>query len=142
MIHVDVFVLRIDSPSLTGIQWFLKKFTLSLKQRKKEEMFFFFWKIIKWEFSRILSTCKHISSIPYQLEVVKDHIHVSKFVHCLTLLWLKTFWKRNTIKMCLFITSILANFKNNCMIFYNFLNDWNMDFSLKKHHDPGASKWT
>lgn len=100
MVHVDVFVLRSRSPSLTGIQWFFKKFTLSLKQRKKEERFF--WK--NYEIGVFTHFNYMLAHIIYTISALSrkgswiSHIHRSKFVHCLTLLWLKTFWKRNTIK--------------------------------------------
>lgn len=41
--------------------------------------------------------------------------------------------------MCIYIMLKVINSKHNLMRSIHFINDWNLDISLKMLHDPGAS---
>lgn len=62
----------------------------------------------------------------------------SKLIHPSFSLWLYTSKKWNAFKVCLYIMLKVINSKHNPMRSVHFINDWNLDLSLKMLHDPGV----
>lgn len=74
----------------------------------------------------------------------QDHEAVLDFSQNLNTVLLSCDWKReqkwNAFKMCLCMTLMVTNLKSNFMVYYNFINDWNLDLGIKMLHEPEV--WT
>lgn len=46
------------------------------------------------------------------------------------------------MKMCVYIKLKATSFKRCLMMYYNLMNDWNFELSLKMLHDPDAWDWS